>query len=76
MKGEAARNHYWNLTHELPAEVMGQIEELICFIGRSLKYGALDMGPITKEKILAKIRELYGDKAAEVAERLPLLTLH
>jgi hypothetical protein len=71
---QAVRNHYWNLTHELPAEVMGQIEHLVRNAGRCFEW--LDMGPISREQILARVRRDYGDKAVEVAEQLPWLKLH
>ena len=73
---EAARNHYWNLTHTLPAEVMGEIERLVInYGGWSFQFSPLDMQP-SKENVLARVRERFGNKAAEVASTLPWFNLH
>jgi hypothetical protein len=71
---QAARNHYWNLTHALPAEVMGQIERLVINYGWRLEYG-LDMQP-SKEQVLARVRERFGDKAVDVAAQMPWMNTH
>jgi hypothetical protein len=71
---QAARNHYWNLTHTLPAEVMGKIELLILNYGHRLEYG-LDMQP-SKEQVLAKVRERFGDKAVDIAAQMPWMNTH
>jgi hypothetical protein len=74
MPNQAARNHYWNLTRTLPAEVMGEIELLILNYGFRLEYG-LDMQP-SKKQVLAKVRERFGDKAAEIAAQSPWMNTH
>jgi hypothetical protein len=59
---------------QLRPETLAQIEYLVRHAGRCLAW--LDMGPISREQIVARVRECYGKEAAEVAAQLPWLNLH
>jgi hypothetical protein len=69
------------MTKELPPEAMREIEHLIFSIAKSIPYDPLDPTPpilrrLGKYQILSLVRARYGDKAADAAFMLPILTIH